>query len=274
VGVWTRPFVNAIEQRMGGEKSGSASPPSRATKKHAALDGLVLAIDKLWTDARVNMVLHCDPTKLDKLMNVETGEPSEQLWDGLGMQNELRLGNMHLHNAANKLQHYSSVADIMADFCVIRLDLYGKRRLFLIEQVRKELAIAQNKARFIQEQLDDVLRLHRLSEAAAVALLEDRGYLGAPDYNYLLNMPIRSITAEKVHKLEQDVAAAESRLQTLLASTPESLWLDDLARLEAELRLFAARKETRYAEAPSTGAKRAAAAGGKAGAGTGKKRKP
>lgn len=275
VGVWTRPFALSIEQKLASSSgtSGSGSPPSRTTKKHAALDGLVVAIDKQWTDSRVNMVLHCDPAKLDNFMNVETGEPLESLWEGLGMQNELRLSNMHLHNTANKLQHYASVADIVAEFCRARLQLYGKRRSFQIEQVQKELAVANNKARFIREQLDDVLRLHRLSEAAANALLSERGYLAAPDYNYLLNMPIRSMTQERVNKLGSDVAHAQSKLSFLEASTPASLWLHDLTKLDEELHLFTARKEARYAESPTTvGAKRTAGAAG-AKSGSAKKKK-
>jgi DNA topoisomerase-2 len=282
VGTWTRPFVEAIEQKfMGGSGSGSGSgssssspPTSRAAKKHAQFEGLVLAIDKMWTDSRVEMVLHCDAVKLDAFVDVATGALSDALWDALGMQSELRIGNMHLHDVDGRLRHYATVTDVVREFAVERMKLYETRRLHLIEQVQKELAIAENRARFIREQLDDRLRLHRLSEAAAIALLMERSYLAAPDYNYLLNMPIRSMTAEKVAKLEDDVLKANERLAELRASTPSSMWLHDLDTLSCELGAFAERKAARYADtATAPAAKKRAAVASSSAAGARKKGK-
>jgi DNA topoisomerase-2 len=264
VGTWTHAFVEEVEKKMmGGAEAG---------RKKAALDGLVVAIDKCWTDSVVDMTLHCDMEKLAPLLG-DDGQLTESAWDLLGLQDEVRLGNMHLHNASGKLQQYENVASIVVEYATERLSLYTKRQAHQIQELEAELVMVQNKLRFIQEQVSGSLELRGVKEQDAVSLLVERGFaMMAASFDYLLNLPIKTLTAERVAKLRADLEKMESALDALRATTPQRLWLDDLERLEAAIVDFRARKAARYAvtegsgkRTSKVGTKRAAPSGLKGG---------
>lgn len=54
-------------------------------------------------------------------------------------------------------------------------------------------------------------------------------------FNYLLSMPLWSLTEEKVTKLLKEKADKESEIITLKSKTPSDLWLEDLDELEVAL---------------------------------------
>lgn len=68
--------------------------------------------------------------------------------------------------------------------------------------------------------------------------LEETGDLSAAgslrDYDYLLDMPISSLTAAKAKKLLAQRDEKENELQILLDQSPKSMWLKDLDAFEAE----------------------------------------
>ncbi|KAH7884005.1 DNA topoisomerase [Phlebopus sp. FC_14] len=57
---------------------------------------------------------------------------------------------------------------------------------------------------------------------------EEASAAGSTDYDYLLAMPIWSLTKEKIEKLLQQAAEKEAELMALLERTPISLWNEDL----------------------------------------------
>jgi hypothetical protein len=57
-------------------------------------------------------------------------------------------------------------------------------------------------------------------------------------YSYLLNMPLWSLTLEKVEELKAELAAKEALLTELKATTPQALWMRDLDALEVRERLY------------------------------------
>jgi len=58
-------------------------------------------------------------------------------------------------------------------------------------------------------------------------MLNNKGTLSS-GYDYLLNMPIYSLTLEKIEKLKQERTEKEAQLNHLLAQTPKDLWRQDL----------------------------------------------
>jgi hypothetical protein len=59
--------------------------------------------------------------------------------------------------------------------------------------------------------------------------------LTASCYDYLLSMPMGSLTAERVGALEQEVAALEAEFRLLEASSAEQLWERELVELRSYL---------------------------------------
>lgn len=58
---------------------------------------------------------------------------------------------------------------------------------------------------------------------------------GSGEYDYLLNMPLSSLTKEKISALQQDAAKKEEELEVTKATTAADLWRQDLDKLAPHL---------------------------------------
>jgi DNA topoisomerase-2 len=55
------------------------------------------------------------------------------------------------------------------------------------------------------------------------------------DHDYLLQMPLFSLTREKIESLNQEAQKIEDELKTIRAIEPEELWMHDLDKLAKHL---------------------------------------
>ena len=55
------------------------------------------------------------------------------------------------------------------------------------------------------------------------------------NFDYLLNLPLSSLTSEKIDSLFSEAEGTEVALAKLKATTPEDLWRTDLEKLESHL---------------------------------------
>ena len=62
---------------------------------------------------------------------------------------------------------------------------------------------------------------------------------GQNEYDYLLNMPLSSLTAEKVLGLHEEAVLKDQELEITRATSPSDLWRQDLDKLEPQLRKLA-----------------------------------
>eukprot|EP00435_Cladocopium_sp_Y103_P008228 s2321_g2.t1 len=102
----------------------------------------------------------------------------------------------------------------------------------------------------------------------ALDILDSLGHLknfifAGGDFEYLVGMPISTLTAEKVAKLMQEQEKKAQELQTLKRKKPSDLWLEDLEVLETALdeRDAAALQEEETEQAKIQKAKSKASAG-------------
>ena len=55
------------------------------------------------------------------------------------------------------------------------------------------------------------------------------------EYDYLLNMPLSSLTTDKIDALNDDATQTTRKLQRIKNTSPSDLWMEDLDRLEPHL---------------------------------------
>ena len=58
---------------------------------------------------------------------------------------------------------------------------------------------------------------------------------GLKEYDYLLNMPLSSLTKEKVSALKKEAVLKDSEFHKMQATTASDLWRHDLDKLEVQL---------------------------------------
>jgi len=174
--------------------------------------------------------------------------------------------NMNLFDAHEKLRKYATIYDIIEDYYTERLALYAKRKAAMLAQLANELRVLTNRARYIQEILDDKLELRRQTKEAIFAKMTDHGFEhidGDVEFKYLLKMPMDSVTDENVKHLLAERDAKRAQHKGLADTTIEALWEHDLDELEQEYKKWITAMETGGASSSSS---KATAGGGGAAA--------
>ena len=149
--------------------------------------------------------------------------------------------NMYLFDHNQQLLKFENVYDIIDSYFPIRLDLYQKRKDYMIRQLEREVMILHNKARFIEEQCEDIIDLRRKKKAQVIGMLKERSYDVIDedeDYKYLRSMRIEQVEEENIKKLRDERDSKIKELDILKKTTPEAMWESELNTLLIQYKLY------------------------------------
>ncbi len=159
----------------------------------------------------------------------------EELIKIFKLSSKLSETNMYLFNADAKLQYFKTVDDIIKYYYDIRLDMYIKRKEAMIEQLRYEMLILNNKAKFIKFVKDGKINMRTMSDESLLKSLKkdfeaDPRATGADFelYNYLIVMNYRSFTNENMQRMNDLVKSKQKEIDDLEKLTPEQMWITDI----------------------------------------------
>jgi len=206
------------------------------------------------TDTTVLFTITATKEKIDSFEKKEGG-----LLAKFKLTGKIHTTNMNMFDELGRILKYEDPADIMKSFFGTRLDYYGKRKVYLLKVLRRDLLILKNKARFVKEVCDGELIVSNRKRKDLLHDLQDRKYgmfdgkddkKGKDDgddsnaedsvdesatdaelargYEYLLGMKIWSLTFEMVEKLLEQVKVKEITVTELEATPPSMIWENDL----------------------------------------------
>jgi DNA topoisomerase-2 len=175
------------------------------------------------------------------------------------LSNGLHETNMVLFDGEGKIQRYDTVLDIMDEFAAVRLKYYKSRLEFMIKKLTSERDFLSNRARFVAMIVGNELQISGRETHAIVTDLtsfefQKFGETEPPKsgFEYLLKMPIASLTKERKEALELEMKMKSQDLSRLQALTPQQMWLADLQDLEAMIKeLYAADADVDDATPPA-----------------------
>ncbi|ORM40063.1 DNA topoisomerase 2 [Babesia sp. Xinjiang] len=257
---WThdyRVFLESLEQGVNGKEP------------------LLLGFIDNSTHESVHFTVNVNPDYIEEVLN----EGVDKVFK---LRTSIATSNMTLFDSQKKLKKYSNELEIIREFAVVRLETYEKRRMYLIGNLKLILKRISNQVRFIHMVVNEELVLFNKKKAVLVAELRElnfdphseimktnEGYgtdipvipnepisptvstkkpstLDAQisDYNYLLNMPLWSLTLEQVQKLNEEHLQKQMQLQTLIDTTATDMWMEDLDRLESAINTTYQHQET------------------------------
>ena len=172
-----------------------------------------------------------DPQYLDKLIQNNTLDKE------LKLLKLFSINNMYLFDDNLVPVKYQTPSDILLDFCDIRLEFYAKRRDYLINKLSEELKYLQAKVKFIYEYINNVIQINNTPRSTIIEMLKDREYPTSGDdgYDYLIKMPIVSLTREKINELNKQTDDKKAELLSIKEKTPKHLWLEDLVIISKHL---------------------------------------
>jgi DNA topoisomerase-2 len=167
---------------------------------------------------------------LDDLVNSGTLEKE------LKLVKPFSTNNMYLFNENLILTKYNTPIDILLDFFDIRIQYYIKRREYIIKKLKRELQLLEAKARFIREYIEGTLNINKKSKDYIISLLEENDYpMDENSYDYLLRLPIYSLTLEKINELNKQCETKKNDLLFIKNKTAEELWKIDLEELAKKI---------------------------------------
>ncbi|CAA9986839.1 DNA topoisomerase II, putative [Plasmodium knowlesi strain H] len=240
---WTQDYKEFLEELLTDEKN-----------------QLILDYIDNSSHEEICFTIKMDPAKLRKA-------EEEGLEKVFKLKSTLTTTNMTLFDYNLKLQKYATELDILKEFCFQRLNAYENRKSYLIAKLEKEKKIISNKSKFILAIVNNELVVNKKKKKVLVEELYRKGYdpykdinkikkeeifeqelleaadnpedneeiiagISVKDYDYLLSMPIFSLTLEKVEELIAQHKEKEKELEILRNITVETMWLKDIEKVE------------------------------------------
>jgi len=234
VGTWTMPYITMLEGLMDGgvDKAGKKIAPS------------IKDFTSLCTEVAVDIVVQFPKGKLYELESVIESTGINGVEKLLKLTTTLSTTNMHMFNSECKLRKYATVEEIIEDFYGVRMEIYGKRKANLVEEMQRKLIKLSNRARYIVETLEGVVDLRRKNAAQVLELMTERKFdMLDGDYKYLVKMPMDSVTQENVEQILKEKTQCEKDLEVLIATTLEKMWYSELEAFEKEYTIYKAKRE-------------------------------
>lgn len=140
--------------------------------------------------------------------------------------------NMVLFNRFGRIRRYADIESIIDEWFSVRYQLYGKRIEYQIQQLELAYKIASNKARFIKENITEMIDIKNKPKSIVNDILHDRSFdLVDNSFDYLLDMKIHYLTKEKYEQLISKMNELNDQINSLKATTIEREWLNDLDTL-------------------------------------------
>ena len=133
-----------------------------------------------------------------------------------------------------KVKVYKSVFEIIDEYIAVRLEYYNKRKQYNVQTQTDELKLLVSKCLFVKNVIDETIELRNKSIDKIIKQIESINNIIKIDgsYDYLLRMPISSITKEKYTDLSNKIKQKKSELDNYKQQTIEDLWKADISALD------------------------------------------
>ena len=209
-------------------------PPSLTYEKYEAIldklceDKIIQSYDDNCKDSTnytikftKESLVNLDEEKLIKLLKLE--ETETELFTTL--------------DEFGKLKIFETAEEIINYFVNFRMTYYHKRKAAKLAKLGEELKTLSNKGRFIKAILDGKLQINNRKK---IEIIDGIKLLGLDeidgDYDYLLRMPIYSLTQELWEKLKEDFQKKKLEHDEYSKIEPKDMYLTDLSELKKKLK--------------------------------------
>ncbi|CAH8664527.1 unnamed protein product [Heterobilharzia americana] len=212
------------------------------------------------TDVTVRFVVKMSPEKLREA-------EASGLHKFFKLQTVMSTSSMVCFDPLGCLKCYPNEMAIMREFFELRLTWYEKRKSYLEGVLSSEALKLENQARFVLEKIQSIMVIENKPKKELIRILKEANYdsdpvkawkasidkaaalhdeaeesgpqiepveSGQPDYNYILNMPLWSLTKERKDDLLAQRDSKQNDLRVLRGKSPSDLWREDLAKLQEE----------------------------------------
>lgn len=133
----------------------------------------------------------------------------------------------------NKIIEFETVDEIISHYINIKRTYLNSRKDYMLTSLNDKLSVLTSKITFIRKIINGELVIQKrpkadieqdLAKISEIVTVND-------SYDYLLNMPLYSLTKERLQKLSDEFKECKTAIQELKKTTINELWLNDLCTL-------------------------------------------
>ncbi|KGO74230.1 DNA topoisomerase II, eukaryotic-type [Penicillium italicum] len=241
---WTQDFKDKLEEIIKAEKVPSFIKDYRDYNTHT----------------KVHFIIQLDEKHMKAAL-------TEGLEEKFKLSKSIATTNLVAFDPEGRITKYATVDDILKEFYVVRLKYYERRKQFQLSDLQRELEKLSNQARFVQMIIDGKLVISKKKKPVLITELKEKGFkpiakvadaskLGEDEpvveeeeesddndtevisssFDYLLGMPMWSLTQERVEKLRRQIGDKETEIDVLIKLSKEDIWTHDLDEFIKEWR--------------------------------------
>ena len=274
VGTWTMPYLTFLDSLADG-----ATP-------------VIREVVSLCTEQDVRITVTFARGELARLQQLPLSGGLDGVEKLLRLSSAISTSNMHLFDAEGALVHFKSAAEIVDAYIPMRRAVYARRKELQLGALESKRRRAANRGRFVEAIAAGTLVLQGKSAAQIERDLAAAGFErdgaaaaaaaaagaeadnererdgaggaegsqereesedgGGTGFEYLTNMRIMSLSAEKTRALLRERDGLVEAMRALQASSVDEIWLRELAEFETEFLRFRARRAAANAATPAT----------------------
>ena len=137
----------------------------------------------------------------------------------------------------NRVKEFNSIQDILDMFINIRLKFYDKRKKYILESLKSKISELVSKYTFVLGIVKKTIVVSNKKKDDIIKQIDPIDKIIKIDgsYDYLLRMPIHSLTTEKLAELKQQIIDTKAEFDKVKATTIQDMWLGDLHELKKVL---------------------------------------
>ena len=232
IGRWTEDYKEILNKMI--IERGSKGDGSKGEGK-----GIIVDYENQSTDSTVYFKVHLKPGYLSTAQWCDGDIDKIEKDFKLTTTKYTSLTNIHLYNEHNTVTRYNDVETIMREFCTRRQVLYNDRKAYQLSELDKQIMHVSSKCKFILEVVEETIHINKQTKGKIIEQLVEHNYPEINEsYNYLLKLPIYTLTIEEIDKLLSEKANLIEQHTALSSLTSVKMWLNDLAVFEKEYSKF------------------------------------
>jgi DNA topoisomerase-2 len=158
------------------------------------------------------------------------GYQGEDFCKDFKLRKTIHATNMHLFHPVSGIKKYASAEEILVDFVEVRIEYYKKRKAHLIELLKKQLVILENKVKFVRMVTSGDFIIFKRKKASIEEEMSRKFVKVDDSFEYLLNIKTWQYSDEAVADLNRDLEKASKELETLTATSVMDMWKSDIIK--------------------------------------------
>jgi DNA topoisomerase-2 len=151
----------------------------------------------------------------------------------LGLSQKIKTTNMHVFDSTGRIRKYDNVNEMLIEYAKKRLVMYGIRKANMLKELRAKLPYHTNVVRFLQHICNDTIDIRRKTTQECNMILETN-HIDRIDgtFEYLLKLPLSSMTQENITKHQVELDKLEKRIKHVETMHDTEMWMEDLSALK------------------------------------------